>query len=79
MSDIMRPIPFGKLMGWVLTEYKESGSVFGVSKLARHEGGRALPMFKEKIESPFGPAAGPTPSWPRISWRLTGQGPGFLN
>ncbi len=59
MSDIMRPIPFGKLMGWVLTEYKENGSVFGVSKLARHEGGRALPMFKEKIESPFGPAAGP--------------------
>ncbi len=59
MSDIMRPIPFGKLMDWILTEYKESGSVFGVSKLVRHENGKALPMFKEKIESPFGPAAGP--------------------
>ena len=59
MSDIMRPIPFAGLMNWILTEYKESGSIFGVSKLVRHENGKALPMFKEKIESPFGPAAGP--------------------
>ena len=32
MSDIMRPIPFGQLMNWVLTEQKTQGTVFGVSK-----------------------------------------------
>ena len=59
MSDIMRPIPYGQLLNWVLTEYKNEGSIFGVSKLVKHENGQALPIFKEKIESPFGPAAGP--------------------
>ena len=55
----MRPIPYGQLLNWVLTEYKNEGSIFGVSKLVKHENGQALPIFKEKIESPFGPAAGP--------------------
>ena len=59
MSDIMRPMPFAQLMDWVLTEYKTQGSIFGVSKLARHQDGRALPIFEERIESPYGPAAGP--------------------
>ena len=59
MSDMMRPIPFAQLMDWALTEYKTQGSVFGVRKLVRHENGQALPIFHEKIESPFGPAAGP--------------------
>ncbi len=59
MSDIMRPIPFGRLMTWILEEYKKSGSVFGVAKPVKHTNGQALPIFEEKIESPFGPAAGP--------------------
>ena len=59
MSDIMRPIPFSQLMSWVLHEYREEKSVFGVSKPVRHTDGKALPIFNEKIESPFGPAAGP--------------------
>ena len=59
MSDIMRPMPFARLMNWILTEYQDQGSVFGVSKLVRHENGQARPIFKEKIESPYGPAAGP--------------------
>ena len=59
MSDIMHPIPFSNLMNWILSEYKSQGSIFGVSKLVRHDNGKALPMFKEKIESPYGPAAGP--------------------
>ena len=59
MSDIMRPIPFGRLMDWILTEYRAHGSVFGVTKLVRHTNGQALPIFAEKIESPYGPAAGP--------------------
>ena len=59
MSDIMRPIPFAQLMDWVLEEYEKEGTVFGVRKLVRHAGGKALPIFEEKIEAPFGPAAGP--------------------
>ncbi len=59
MSDIMRPIAFGHLMNWILAEYRLSGSVFGVSDPVRHDNGQALPIFEEKIEAPFGPAAGP--------------------
>ena len=59
MSDIMRPMPFAHLMGWILSEYKAQGSIFGVSKLVKHTDGKALPIFEEKIESPYGPAAGP--------------------
>ena len=59
MSDIMRPMPFAHLMNWILSEYRAQGSVFGVSKLVHHAGGKALPIFEEKIESPYGPAAGP--------------------
>ena len=59
MSDIMRPMPFAELMDWALTEYKNQGSIFGVSKLVKHTSGKALPIFEENIESPYGPAAGP--------------------
>jgi len=59
MSDIMRPMSFGHLMNWILTEYGQQGSVFGVKKTVRYENGSALPIFGERIESPFGPAAGP--------------------
>ncbi len=59
MSDIMTPMSFGQLMKWVLTEYKKEGSIFGESRMPKFAPERALPIFKEKIESPFGPAAGP--------------------
>ncbi|MEG1240323.1 MAG: putative selenate reductase subunit YgfK [Oscillospiraceae bacterium] len=59
MSDIMRPIPFSQLMPWVLEEYETKHSIFGVSKVVKHTNGQARPIFKEKIESVFGPAAGP--------------------
>lgn len=71
MSDIMRPMPFAHLMNWILSEYRAQGSVFGVSKLVRHAGGKALPIFEEKIESPTAPPPAPTPSWPRTSSRPT--------
>ena len=58
MSDIMRPIPFAQLMDWILTEHAEKNSIFGVRKIVKHEDG-ADPIFAEKIETPFGPAAGP--------------------
>lgn len=60
MSDIMRPIQFNKLMNWVLEEYKTKKSIFGVSKVFAHQpDDLKLPIFKEKLEAPFGPAAGP--------------------
>ncbi|MBQ6388256.1 MAG: putative selenate reductase subunit YgfK [Mogibacterium sp.] len=59
MSDIMRPMPYKHLLDWVLEEYGKSNSIFGVSKFVKHTDGQALPIFDEKIESPYGPAAGP--------------------
>ncbi|MDD5938486.1 MAG: putative selenate reductase subunit YgfK [Clostridiales bacterium] len=63
MSDIMRPMSFSHLMNWVLTEYGEHGAIFGVqaAKFPRHAGGEALSLFGEKLEAPYGPAAGPHP------------------
>ena len=58
MSEKMYPIPFASLMNWVVTEYAASGDIFGVHK-AYHASGKTLPIFGEKIETPFGPAAGP--------------------
>ncbi len=59
MSDKMRQIPFGQLMDWALTEYEQSGSIFGIKKLYKYSGGKTLSIFGETLETPFGPAAGP--------------------
>ena len=58
MSEKMYPIPFRSLMNWVVTEYADSGRMFGVHKEYR-AAGKSLPIFGERIETPFGPAAGP--------------------
>ena len=51
MSEIMRPLPFSALIDWVLGEYKNHGSVFGIreEKFFRSKGNGAA----------IGPAAGP--------------------
>ena len=58
MSEKMYPIPFKSLMNWVVEEYAASGEIFGVRK-AYKATGKSLPIFGERIETPFGPAAGP--------------------
>ena len=59
MSELMIPIPFMELMNWIMTEYRQEGSVFGVHR-PYVAGEKSLPIFGgEKIETPFGPAAGP--------------------
>jgi putative selenate reductase len=58
MSDRMIPAPFDQLMDELLRGYEREGRVLGVYDLYRHNGGQ-LPLFGEKIETPFGPAAGP--------------------
>ena len=59
MSERMYPIPFKDLMRWVITERKNSGTVFGIHKEYKADPAKTLPIFGEKIETPFGPAAGP--------------------
>ena len=59
MSEIMRPMSMDHLMHWIMSEYEQKRSIFGIEKIVRHENGQALPIYEERIESPFGPAAGP--------------------
>lgn len=59
MGEKMRLIPFGQLMNWVLTEKEQKGSIFGVRHFYKANPAKSLPIFKEKIETPIGPAAGP--------------------
>ena len=58
MSDRMSPMPFGALMTELISGMSREGRVFGVYDLYFHKGG-TLPIFGERIETPFGPAAGP--------------------
>lgn len=58
MSDIMKSIPFGQLMKWILAERKK-GSVFGVDKPYVAKEGQGIEIFGRKLETAIGPAAGP--------------------
>ena len=61
MSEILRPIAFDKLVGWMLTEYQNDGAVFGVRKekfYKRSENGQVR-LFGTELSSPVGAAAGP--------------------
>lgn len=58
MSDRMTPIPFGKLMTWILEERKK-GSVFGIKRPFKADPEKTWEIFGRKMETPFGPAAGP--------------------
>lgn len=55
----MTPIPFGNLMNWALKERSSKKTVFGVRKSYQADTEKYLEIFGEKIETPFGPAAGP--------------------
>ncbi len=61
MSDRMRTIPFGKLVNWILEEYRREKTIFGISEKAfyRTTVEKALYIHGEKLGSPIGPAAGP--------------------
>lgn len=59
MGDRMTPIPFDQLMGWILEENEKYGKIFGVNHTFKSEDGKKLELFGEKIETPYGPAAGP--------------------
>ena len=59
MSEKMIPIPYKQLLEQVCHEYETYGTIFGVSHIWKGPE-KTLPIFGgEKLESPFGPAAGP--------------------
>lgn len=59
MSDRMTPIPFSELMEWIFHEKKKYGTIFGINNFFINKDNQILNIFNEKIETPFGPAAGP--------------------
>ena len=61
MSDKMHPISFEKLLNWILEEYKNNKTCFGIpeEKFFRKKKNNYLEIFEEKLETPVGPAAGP--------------------
>lgn len=59
MSDRMTPIPFKDLMEWIIEENEKQVKIFGVNKYFKKQDNKVLEIFGEKIETPFGPAAGP--------------------
>lgn len=58
MSDIMTPISFGNLMNWILEEHKK-GTTFGIRRPFKADADKTSQIFGRKLETPFGPAAGP--------------------
>ncbi len=59
MSDRMHPLSFPELMRWISEEYETSGTVFGERAFYQADGKSSRTLFDEKMETPFGPAAGP--------------------
>lgn len=59
MGDRMTPIPFSRLLEWVLQEKKKENCVFGINDPFVKDNNNVLSLFGEKLETPFGPAAGP--------------------
>lgn len=63
MSHHMRPLPFTKLLRWVLREYEENGSIFGIHRSQFYRPRAGAPysskLFGCDLATPIGPAAGP--------------------
>ncbi len=63
MSHRMRPQSFADLMTWILREYKENRSIFGIHESLFHEPRPGAPytgmLFGNRLGTPIGPAAGP--------------------
>ena len=59
MSEIMKPMPFKNLMTWIVEENKNFGTIFNTKKYYKANHNLHFNIYKEKIETPIGPAAGP--------------------
>ena len=58
MGDRMHPMSFGELMTRICKQYAKTGQILGVAPVSL-AGRKGIPIFGGKIETPFGPAAGP--------------------
>jgi len=61
MSDQMTPIPLNQLFDWMITEYKNEKTIFGIHKsnFFFKKNSSQIIIFNEALEMPLGPAAGP--------------------
>jgi putative selenate reductase len=64
MSDIMKVQPFERLLGWILQEYEQNQSIFGLHESLFYQPKEESPyaiedMFGHYLATPIGPAAGP--------------------
>ncbi len=59
MSDRMKIMPFKNLVEWIVDEEKNRHSVFGVKKFYKANIKKGFNIYKEHMETPIGPAAGP--------------------
>ncbi len=59
MGDRMTPLSFEQLLKWIFAEKDANGTVFGLHEPYEAEPQKAYRLFGEKLETPFGPAAGP--------------------
>ncbi|MFA6026781.1 MAG: putative selenate reductase subunit YgfK, partial [Ignavibacteriaceae bacterium] len=61
MSDQMTPIPLNQLFDWMITEYKNEKTIFGIHKsnFFFKKNSSQIKIFNEALEMPLGPAAGP--------------------
>ena len=58
MGDRMHPMSFGELITRICRGYRKTGQLLGVDPVSL-AGRKGIPIFGGKIETPFGPAAGP--------------------
>ena len=58
MGDRMHPMSFGELVTRISRGYRKTGQLLGVDPVSL-AGRKGIPIFGGKIETPFGPAAGP--------------------
>ena len=59
MSDRMNPLSFAELMEWIEREYHEYGTIFGQRDFYKAREDVSFGFLGGKLETPFGPAAGP--------------------
>ena len=63
MSETMKVQPFDVLLNWILKEYEENESIFGIHRSLfynpKPDAAYATEMFGHHLATPFGPAAGP--------------------
>ena len=52
MSDIMTPIPFGKMMNWILEEHKK-GAIFGIRRPFVADQSKKYEIFGRTLETPY--------------------------